>query len=188
MLRSKYLRKFIILLLFFHFCNLRDVFAHAGHDHSHDTTPVTIERSTYAHFKLILEVYHEIYGNLIKEELNSISVLARRLLDAASKGAQTEQPEGSGRHMMEHIIQGAESLRKAEGIREAKSAFASISNAIIPFFRSWPNQLNRNEIKLYRCKEHGHYWLQPQDISPVCPYTLDKSLNCSDIEEVINKK
>lgn len=60
--------------------------------------------------------------------------------------------------------------------------------AIIPFFKSWPNQLNRNEIKLYQCKEHGHYWLQPQDISPACPYTLDKSLNCSDIEEVINKK
>lgn len=187
MLRSKYLRKFIILLLFFHSCNLRDVFAHAGHDHSHDTTPVTIERSTYAHFKLILEVYHEIYGNLIKEELNSISVLAQRLLDAASKGVQTEH-EGSGRHMMERIIQGAENLKKAEGLRKAQKAFASISDAIIPFFKSWPNQLNRNEIKLYQCKEHGHYWLQPQDISPACPYTLDKSLNCSDIEEVINKK
>lgn len=187
MLRSKYLRKFIILLLFFHFCNLRDVFAHAGQDHSHDTTPVTIERSTYAHFKLILEVYHEIYGNLIKEELNSISVLARRLLDAASKGVQTES-EGSGRHMMEHIIQGAESLRKAEGIREAKNAFASISDDIIPFFKSWPNQLNRNEIKLYQCKEHGHYWLQPQNLSPVCPYAYDETTRCSNIiEETTNK-
>jgi len=187
MLRSKYLRRFIILLLLFHFCNLRDVFAHAGQDHSHDTAQITVERSTYTHFKSILASYREIYGNLINGKLNDISVLAQRLLDAASKGVQTE-PEGSGRHMMEHIIQGAESLKKAEGLRKAQKAFASISDDIIPFFKSWPNQLNRNEIKLYQCKEHGHYWLQPQDISPACPYTLDRSLNCSDIEEVINKK
>jgi hypothetical protein len=186
-LRSKYLMQIVILLSFFHFCNLRDVFAHAGHDHSHDTAQITIERSTYAHFKSVLDVYREIYGNLIDGELNDISVLAQRLLDAASKGVQTE-PEGSGHHMMDHILKGGQKLGQAEDLQEMQEAFAIISDALLPFFKSWPNQLKHNKIKLYQCKEHGHCLLQPQDISPVCPYALDKSLNCSDIEEVINKK
>jgi hypothetical protein len=186
MLRSKYLMQIVMLLLFFHFYNLRDSFAHEGHDHSHDTVPVTIERSTYTHFKSVLSVYREIYGNLIKGELNNISVLAQRLLDTASKGVKTEH-EGSGRHMMEHIIQGAESLKLAEDLREVQESFASISEDIFPFFRSWPNQLKSNKIKLYQCKEHGHYWLQPQDSSPVCPYASTKITRCQNIEEVIRE-
>jgi hypothetical protein len=187
MLRSKYIRKTVIFFLFFYCCELYNSFAHEGHDHSYDTTPVTIERSTYIHFKSILSVYHEIYVNLTEGQSSSVPVLAQILLDTASRGIQTES-KGAGRHMMDHILQGTRRLRKAEGLQEMQEAFAIISDAIIPFFRSWPNQLNRNEIKLYQCKEHGHYWLQSQDTSPACPYTLDKSLNCSDIEEVINKK
>ncbi len=170
MLRSKYLRRFIILLLFFHFCNVRNVFAHAGHDHSRDTTQITIERSTYAHLKSVLDVYREIYSNLINRELNDISVLAQRLLNAASKGVQTE-PEGPGRYMMKHLLQGAESLKQAKDLRKIQEAFISINDAIIPFFKSWPNQLKHNKIKLYQCKEHGHCWLQPQDIPPTCPFS-----------------
>jgi len=179
MLRSKYLRRFIILLLFFHFCNVRDVYAHAGHEHSHDTTQVTIERSTYAHFKSVLAVYREIYGNLIKGELNDISVLAQRLLDDANKGVQTES-EGPGRRMMKYALQGAESLKQAKDMKGMREAYISINDAIIPFFKSWPNQLKHNKIKLYQCKEHERCWLQPQDIPPTCPYNVVKISTCSE--------
>lgn len=186
MLKSKYICQIVIFFLLFHCCELHNSFAHEGHDHSHDTTQVTIERSTYTHFKSVLSVYREIYGNLIKEELNSISVLAQRLLDAASKGVETE-PEGSGHHMMQHILQGAEKLKQAKDLREAQTAFITINDAIIPFFKSWPNQLKSNKLKLYQCKSHGYYWLQPQDLSSTCPYTSIKFSNCKNIEEVISE-
>lgn len=186
MLRRKYLRGFIILLLLFHFCKHRNIFAHAGNDHSHETTPITIERQTYTHLKLILSAYLDVYNNLIKRELDSIAALAQSLLDAASKGVQTES-EGSGRHMMDHILKGGQELRQAEDLQEIQEAFAIISDAMIPFFKSWPNQLKINKIKLYQCKEHARYWLQPQDFPPTCPYTSTKSTKCFDIGEVISK-
>ena len=83
---------------------------------------------------------------------------------------------------MQHILQGAEELKNAKSLPEAQCAFASISNALCPFFNAWPNQLKRNELKLYRCKKDVHSWLQPQKLSPVCPYTTTGT--CSDIEEV----
>ncbi|MDR4505025.1 MAG: hypothetical protein MRK01_09580 [Candidatus Scalindua sp.] len=186
MLRSKYLRSFIILLLFLHFCNPRNVFAHTGHDHSHDTTQITIERSTYTHFKSVLAVYLEIYGSLINGGLHDISVLAQKLLDAAGRGVQTE-PEGPGWHMMKHILQGAENLKQAKDMQGMREAYISVNDAIIPFFKSWPNQLKYNKIKLYQCKEHGRCWLQPQDIPPTCPYNAAKISTCSDIEEMVIK-
>nr|MBC8555200.1 hypothetical protein [Candidatus Brocadiales bacterium] len=109
--------------------------------------------------------------------------LANRLLDVAGKGVQAE-PEGSGRHMMKHVLQGAESLKQAKDLREIQEAFISINDAIIPFFKSWPNQLKHNRIKLYQCEEDGRCWLQPQDFPATCPYNSAKFPNRSDIEEM----
>ncbi|ODS31057.1 MAG: hypothetical protein SCARUB_03825 [Candidatus Scalindua rubra] len=186
MMKAIYVCTIVLFFLFFNYGQTRNSFAHEGHDHSHDTAPVTIERSTYTHFQSILSIYQETYLNLIKGQLSSISVLAQILLDTAGKGIQTETRE-SGRHMMQHIYDGAQKLRQAEGLQETQKAFASISEAILPFFKSWPNQLNSNNIKLFQCKEHENYWLQPQNLSPICPYTLDKLLNCTEIIEVIEE-
>ena len=38
-------------------------------------------------------------------------------------------------------------------------------------------------MKLYRCKKAVHCWLQPQNLSPACPYAITGT--CSDVEEVI---
>ncbi|MDR4498021.1 MAG: hypothetical protein MRK02_08915 [Candidatus Scalindua sp.] len=182
MFSSKCLMQFGILLLLMHFCDLHSTVAHEGHDHSHDTAPVTIERATYKHFQSILSIYQETYLTLIKGESDSIPVLAQILLDTAGKSIETESKE-SGRHMMQHIYQGALRLRQAEDFQEIQEAFATISEAVLPFFNSWPNQLKSNKIKLYECREHEKYWLQPQDILPACPYASDKMYNCSDIRE-----
>ncbi len=186
MLRSKYLMHIVILLLIIFFYDSHKTIAHEGHDHSHDAAPVTIERSTYKHFKSILSIYLELYDNLTKRQLSHIPVSAQILLDTAGKGIQAES-KGSGRHLMQHIHHGAVKLRQAEGLQEMQEAFASISEAVLPFFKSWPNQLKSNKVKLYQCKGHENYWLQYQDLLPACPYTLDKSSNCSEINEVINE-
>lgn len=185
MLRSKYLMQ-IVLLLLFHFCGLRNMIAHEGHDHSHEAAPVIIERTTFTHLKSILSIYHEVYDNLTKKQLNHVPVLAQILLDTAGKGIETE-PKESGRHMMQHIYQGAQKLRQAEGLQETQEAFASISDAVLPFFKSWPNQLKSNKIKLYQCKEHEKYWLQPQELSSVCPYALTRPSNCTYNQEKVSK-
>ena len=174
--------QFGILLLLMHFCDLRSTVAHEGHDHSHETTPVTIERSTYKHFQSILSIYQETYLNLIKGQLSSIPVLAQILLDTADKGIHSES-KGPGRHLMQHIHQGAQRLRLAQGLQETQEGFASISEAVIPFFKSWPNQLKSNKLKIYQCREHDKYWLQSQGTLPACPYASDKFSNCSDIRE-----
>lgn len=186
MLISKNLMQIVILSLLIYFCDPYSTVAHEGHDHSHDTKPVTIERSTYTHFKTILSIYHEVYDNLIKGQLDSITVLAQVLLNTAGKGIETESRE-SGRYMMQHIHQGAQRLGQAEGLQEAQEAFASISDAVLPFFKSWPNQLKINKIKLYQCKEYENYWLQPQKLSPVCPYASTKPSNCTYDEEGVSK-
>jgi len=188
MLRCKYINKIVLFFLLFNCCETYKSFAHEGHDHLHDTRAATIERSTYTYFKSILSTYHEVYDNLIKKEVSHLPVLALILLDSADKGILTES-KGSGYHMMHHILEGAQKLSLAEGLQEAQEAFASISDAVLPFFRSWPNQLNINRLKIFECKEHGLYWLQPHDHSPACPYAFNETVKCSYIvEEMANKR
>ena len=186
MLKNKFIVNLILFFLLFTFCKSNNGFAHEGHDHFQDTDPVTIERSTYTHFKSILSIYQKTYLSMIKGKLHIVPVLANILLDTAEKGIQTESKK-SGRYLMQHIQQGAQRLRQAEELQETLEAFASISEAFLSFFKSWPNQLKSNEVKLYQCKEHVHYWLQPQDLLPVCPYSSDKLSNCSDVSEVVDK-
>ncbi|HHT9113832.1 MAG: hypothetical protein HZA47_12595 [Planctomycetes bacterium] len=114
--------------------------------------------------------------------MNGIADLAQKLSDAAQQAAQTE-PDGAGRHMMQHVLAGADDLKKAKSVQEAQKAFASMSDALLPFFKSWPNQLKRNELKLCRCK-NGHCWLQPENCLKICPYSPTELKTCSDIEEV----
>ena len=180
--------KIVIFISLFYCCELHnDILAHEGHDHSHNTEQVTIGRSTYTHFKSILSVYHEVYDNLASGHINHVHVLAQILLDAAGKGIQTESQD-SGCHMMQHIHLGAQRLRQAEGLQAAQEAFASISEALSPFLKSWPSQLNNNKIKLYQCRKHGHYWLQPQGALPVCPYAYNEATTCSIIVEHLTHK
>ena len=84
--------------------------------------------------------------------------------------------------MMQHILQGAEELKNAKGLPEAQYAFELISDAFCPFLKAWPNQLKRNELKLYRCKKDVYCWLQSQNLSPACPYAITGT--CLDMEEV----
>lgn len=65
-----------------------------------------------------------------------------------------------------------------------KVDLASISDALLPFFKSWPNQLKRNELKMCQCKNDGHCWLQPENCLKICPYSPTELKTCSDIEEI----
>jgi hypothetical protein len=86
---------------------------------------------------------------------------------------------------MQHILlQWAEELKNAKGLPEAQYAFELISDVFCPFFKAWPNQLKRNEMKLYRCKKDVYCWLQQQNLSPSCPYAITRT--CLDMEEVGN--
>ena len=170
-----------LLFLFLSVCT-HFVFAHEGHDHSHEAI-ITIGKKTVVHLQSILSTYQEVYNHLVKKDLNGIADLARKLSDAARQAAQTE-PDGAGRHMMQNVLAGAEDMKKAKSVQEAQKAFASTSDALLPFFKSWPNQLKRNELKMCQCKNDGHCWLQPQNCSSACPYSADQAKMCSDIEEV----
>ena len=181
MIKNSYLKRGIMLLLF-SCCSMQSILAHEGHDHSHDAI-VTIGKKTVVHFQSILSTYQEVYNHLVKKDLNGITDLAQKLSDAARQAAQTE-PDGAGRNMMQHVLEGAEDLKKAKSVQDAQKAFASTSDALLPFFKSWPNQLKRNELKMCQCKNDGHCWLQPQKLSPVCPYTSSGTFVCSEIEEV----
>ena len=167
-------------LLIFPACYIPVASAHEGHSHE---TVTTIGKKTVVHLQSILSTYQEVYTHLVKKDLNGIAGLAQKLSEAARQAAQTE-PDGSGRHMMEHVLASAESLKKAKSIQEAQKAFASTSDALLPFFKSWPNQLKRNELKMCQCKNDGHCWLQPQNCSSACPYSADQAKMCSDIEEI----
>ncbi|MBI2469996.1 MAG: DUF3347 domain-containing protein [Planctomycetes bacterium] len=180
MLKNNYLKKGVTLLVFFYCCHTHAVSAHEGHSHEAVTT---IGKKTVVHLQKILSTYQEVYTHLVKKDLNGITGLARKLSDAARQAAQTE-PDGAGRHMMQHVIAGAESLKRAKSTKESQEAFASISDALLPFFKSWPNQLKQNELKMCQCKNDGHCWLQPLNCSVACPYNSDTSSDCSDIEEV----
>lgn len=156
------------------------VSAHEGHSHE---AVITIGKKTVAHLQSILSMYQEVYQQLLKKDLNGISSLAQKLSDAAGQAIQTEA-NGAGRHMMEHVLAGAEDLKKAKSVQEAQKAFASISEALLPFFKSWPNQLKRNELKMCQCKHDGHCWLQPLNCASACPHSADQGKVCTDIEEV----
>lgn len=182
MLRNTYLKKGIIVFFIFYCCQVQSVSAHEGHDHSHDTI-ITIGKKTFTHLQSVLSAYQGIYEHLLKKETKGIADLSQKLLDAARQGIRTE-PEGPGRHMMEHILEGAEDLQKAKNIQEKQKAFALMSNALFPFFESWPNQLKRNKLTLCRC-ENGYYWLQSRNGPLICPYSLTESSACSDIKEIV---
>ena len=177
MFKNNRLKKCMVFLSIFYACHMYTVSAHEGHSHE---AVITIGKKTVVSFQSILSTYQEVYNHLVKKDLNGIIDLARKLSDAARQATQTET-DGTGHHMMQHVLEGAENLQKAKNIQEAQQSFASISNALCPFFKSWPNQLKCNELKLCRCK-NGHSWLQPQKLSPVCPYPTTGT--CSDIEEV----
>ncbi len=181
--RRSLVNKIVICFLLFCCCELNTVIhAHEGDDHTHSTEKITIGRSTYTYLKSILSVYEEVYENICGRELNHVPELAQILIDSATKGVETET-KNPGRHMMQSILEGAKRLKGAEGSRDVQVGFASISDAISPLFKSWPNLLKSNKIKLFQCKVHRHYWLQPQDASPVCPYALRVSSQCTIITD-----
>jgi len=180
MFKNNCLKKCMAFLLIFHACSIPIASAHEGHSHE---AVITIGKKTVVHLQSILSTYQEVYHHLVKKDLNGITDLAQKLSDAAIQAAQTE-PDGAGRHMMQHVLAGAEDLKKAKSVQEAQKAFASTSDALLPFFKSWPNQLKRNELKMCQCKKDVHSWLQPQKLSPVCPYASSGTFVCSGIEEV----
>jgi len=170
----------MVFLLIFHACSLPSTSAHEGHSHE---AVITIGKKTVVHLQKILSTYQEVCAHMVKKEMDGIEDLAHKLTDAARQAAQTE-PEGAGRHMMDHVQAGAEGLKKARNIQEAQGALLAISNSLIPFFKAWPNQLKRNELKLCYCRKDKHSWLQPLNCSVVCPYNSDATFNCTDIEEI----
>jgi len=181
-LKNRYFRNIGLFFLFSFFSFTFTLSAHEGHDHSKDTV-ITIGKKTYIHFQSILLGYQYIYSYMVNGGSNEISGLAQNLIDAAIQGIQTE-PDGPGKHMMQHVLEGAESLKIAKNVNESQEAFTSISNALLSFFKSWPNQLIRNRLKVCRCK-NGHQWLQPGNSPTTCPYSLNKSSLCLTIEETI---
>ncbi len=182
MFRNSYFRNGFIALLFFCCHYMHNTSAHEGHNHSHDQI-ITIGKKTFVHFQSILSTYQEVYKQLIKKDMNGIANLALKLSDAASQATKTE-PDGAGRHMMQHVLSDAEGLKKAKNIQEAQDALLAISDSLIPFFKTWPNQLRRNELKLCYCRKDEHSWLQPLNCSVACPYNSDTSSDCIDIEEI----
>ncbi len=182
MVKYRYVRRVVLFLLFWVFHCPIPVFAHEGHDHMDDMI-ITIGKRTYIHFQTVLMGYQYIFSYMVKGGTSEITSLAQTVIDAAALGIQTE-PEGPGQHMMQHILEGAESLKNAKNVTERQEAFTSISNALFPFFKQWPNQLMRSRLKICRCKG-GHQWLQPDNCPTTCPYALNKSSNCLTIEETI---
>lgn len=170
-----------LFFLFLSVCT-HTIFAHEGHDHSHDTV-ITIGKKTFVYLQSVLSIYQEVYHHLVKKDMHGIADLAHKLSDAALQAMQTE-PEGAGRDMMEHIQEGAEGLKKARDIQEARGALMAITDSLIPFFKAWPNQLKRNKLKLFYCMKDGHHWLQPLNCSVACPYNSDISFDCIDIDKV----
>lgn len=67
--------------------------------------------------------------------MSGIADLSHKLSDAARQAVQTE-PDGAGRHMMEHVLAGAECLKQAKNLQEAQKSFASMSEALLTFFKS----------------------------------------------------
>ncbi|GJQ23123.1 hypothetical protein BIY37_12610 [Candidatus Brocadia sapporoensis] len=180
MVKYRYSGRVVLFLLFLIFNFSVSVSAHEGHDQN-DETVITIGKKSYIHFQAVLMGYQYIYSYMVKGGASEISSLAQNVIDAANLGIQSE-PEGPGQHMMQHILEGSEALKNAKDVNGRREAFASISNALFPFFKQWPNQLMRSRLKMCRCKS-GHEWLQPDNCSTVCPYSQKKSSSCLMIEE-----
>ncbi|GJQ60417.1 MAG: hypothetical protein D8M57_16170 [Candidatus Scalindua sp. AMX11] len=184
MRRRSLVPKTAICFLLFCCCWLNTVI-HAHHeedDHSHSAEKITIGKSTYTYVKSILSVYEEVYENICDRQLNHVPELSQLLIDYATKGTETET-KNPGRHMMQGILEGAKRLQRADGLLNTQIAFASISDAISPLFKSWPNLLKKNKIELFQCKVHRHSWLQPQDAPPVCPYAHRVTSQCTSITD-----
>ena len=143
----------------------------------------SIDQATLGHLQSVLSAYKSVYSKLVKEDLKEIPDIAQKMMDAALQGTITE-PEGAGRRMMQHILQGAEELKNADCLHETQTAYTSITNALLKYFKSSPDHLKRNELKLYWCKKDGYYWLQPQNLAPVCPYVSNELSVCTEREEV----
>src|SRR3989337_1343005 len=135
MFKNTYLKKCVVFLLIIYSCSPYTVSAHEGHSHE---AVITIGKKTVVHLQSILSTYQEVYHHLVKKDLNGIADLAKKLSEAAQQALQTE-PKGPGNHMMQHVLEGAENLLKAKNIQEAQTAFASMSDVLLPFFKSWPN-------------------------------------------------
>lgn len=180
MFKNNYLKKCMVFLLILYTCYTHTASAHEGHSHE---AVITIGKKTVVHLQTILSAYQEVYHHLVKKDVNGITGLAQKLSDAARQATQTE-PDGAGRHMMQHVLAGAEDMKKAKSVQDVQKSFASISDGLLPFFKSWPNQLKRNELKMCQCKHDGHCWLQPQNWTSACPYSTDQTKMCSDIEEL----
>jgi hypothetical protein len=179
-LNTRCCKKIVLLLVFFFIDSLPVVSAHEGHSHE---AMITIGKKTVVHLQTILSAYQDVHTHLVKKDLDGISGLAQKMSDAARQAILTES-NGAGRHMMEHVLAGAEDLQKAKNIQDAQKSFASISEGLLPFFKSWPNQLKRNELKICKCKHDGYCWLQSQNCASACPHNADQTKVCTEIEEI----
>lgn len=180
MVKCNYFRKCVFFFLSASFCFPGFLFAREGQDHFH-VPAVTLEKRTYIHFQAALLSYQYMYSYLVHGGGDGLTGVAQNFIDAARQGMETE-PEGSGRDMMQNILEGGEKLKKAKGIHEQRDAFSAISDTFISYFGSCPDQLIRNRLKVCRCKS-GHQWLQPESSSTTCPYATNKFSDCLIIVE-----
>lgn len=178
--KSNYFRKCVLFFLSSFFCFPGFLSAQEGQDHFR-VPAVTIEKKTYIHFRAALLSYQYIYSYLVKGGGDGLTGVAQNLIDAARQGMETE-PEGSGKDLMQNILEGGEKLKKAKGIREQRDAFSAVSDTFISYFGSRPDQLIRNRLKVCRCKS-GHQWLQLESSSTACPYATNKFSDCLIIVE-----
>src|SRR3989337_4116614 len=116
MFKNTYLKKCVVFLLILYSCSPYTVSAHEGHSRE---AVITIGKKTIVHLQSILSTYQEVYTHLVKKDLNGIAGLAQKLSDAARQAAQTE-PDGAGRHMVQHVFAGAEDMKKEKSVREAQ--------------------------------------------------------------------
>src|SRR4030065_2139255 len=93
-------KKCMIFLVLFYACSLHIASAHEGHSHE---AVITIGKKTIVHLQSILSTYQEVYTHLVKKDLNGIAGLDKKLSEAARQAAQTE-PDGAGRHMVQHVL------------------------------------------------------------------------------------
>lgn len=180
MTKSNYFRRCILFFLSLFFCFPGFLPAQEGQDHLR-VPKVTFEKKTYIHFRAALLSYQYIYSYLVNGGGNGLAGIAQNFIDAARQGMETE-PKGSGKDMMQNILEGGEKLKKANNIREQRDAFSAISDTFISYFGSQPDQLIRNRLKVCRCKS-GHQWLQPESSTTACPYATNKFSDCLIIVE-----
>ena len=178
--KRKYLWKRCLFVLLVCFCPGGVGFAQKGHPMPPDTA-VSLGKRTYIHFQAALLAYQYLYGYVVKGGGDGIGDVAQNLIDAARQGIQTEA-ESAGQNMFRRIIEAGEKVKKAKSIQDQRAAFSTISDVFISYFGSWPNQLIRNRLKVYRCKG-GHQWLQPENSPAACPYSARNSADCLSIIE-----